>query len=91
MRRSYPKTWGKQFERYCDEYLPEWKTEICDRAAITGMSAMRARRQKSMRGWRKSDERKWCFKKMKSEYDNELFFNEYAKMARSQGGLRGGH
>lgn len=24
---------------------------------------------------------------MKSEYDNELFFNEYAKMARSQGGL----
>lgn len=25
---------------------------------------------------------------MKSEYDNELFFNEYAKMARSQGGLR---
>lgn len=32
MKRSYLKAWGKQFERYCDTYLPERKTEICDRA-----------------------------------------------------------
>ncbi len=30
--RSYPKLWGRLFERYCDEYLSERKVEICRRA-----------------------------------------------------------
>ena len=30
--KSYPKKWGKLFERYLDEYLPERKDEICARA-----------------------------------------------------------
>ncbi len=32
MKRSYPRTWGKLFERYIDESMPEKKSEICDRA-----------------------------------------------------------
>ncbi|MBQ8245521.1 MAG: hypothetical protein IJZ42_00100 [Lachnospiraceae bacterium] len=32
MKRSYPKSWGKLFERYIDERMPEQKKEICDRA-----------------------------------------------------------
>lgn len=31
-RRSYPKAWGRLFERYIDENLPEKKQEICRRA-----------------------------------------------------------
>ena len=32
MKRKYPSSWGKLFERYIDEYMPDRKTEICDRA-----------------------------------------------------------
>lgn len=31
-KRSYPKSWGKWFEKYCDMYLPERKEEICEKA-----------------------------------------------------------
>lgn len=34
MKRSYPKSWGKLFERYIDTYMPERKKEICDRADV---------------------------------------------------------
>ncbi|MBQ3664934.1 MAG: hypothetical protein II919_02360 [Lachnospiraceae bacterium] len=30
--KAYPKSWGRLFERYCDEHLPERKEEICFRA-----------------------------------------------------------
>ena len=30
--KTYPKSWGRLFERYCDEYLPGRKEEICLRA-----------------------------------------------------------
>ena len=30
--KSYPKSWGRLFERYCDKYLPGRKEEICFRA-----------------------------------------------------------
>lgn len=32
MKRSYPKSWGRLFERYIEEYMPARKKEICDRA-----------------------------------------------------------
>lgn len=32
MKRSYPRLWGRLFERYIDENMPERKKEICDRA-----------------------------------------------------------
>ena len=31
-RRSYPKRWGRLFERYCAQFLPGRKDEICERA-----------------------------------------------------------
>ena len=31
-RHTYPKAWGKLFERYIDRYLPDKKQEICRRA-----------------------------------------------------------
>ncbi len=31
-KKSYPKSWGKLFERYCDKYLSDRKEEICERA-----------------------------------------------------------
>ena len=31
-KRSYPRSWGKWFEKYCDKYLPDRKEEICERA-----------------------------------------------------------
>ena len=30
--KSYPRSWGKLFERYLDKYLPDRKEEICRRA-----------------------------------------------------------
>lgn len=32
MKRSYPRSWGRLFERYIDTYMPDRKQEICDRA-----------------------------------------------------------
>lgn len=32
MKRSYPRSWGKLFERYIDTYMPDEKSEICERA-----------------------------------------------------------
>ena len=31
-KKSYPRSWGKLFERYLDKYLPGRKEEICRRA-----------------------------------------------------------
>ncbi|MBQ7437121.1 MAG: L-2-amino-thiazoline-4-carboxylic acid hydrolase [Oscillospiraceae bacterium] len=31
-KRSYPRNWGRLFERYCTQVLPEKKDEICKRA-----------------------------------------------------------
>ena len=31
-KHTYPKSWGKLFERYIDEYLPDKKQEICRKA-----------------------------------------------------------
>jgi len=31
-KHTYPKSWGRLFERYLDEFLPEKKQEICRRA-----------------------------------------------------------
>ncbi len=31
-KHTYPKSWGRLFEQYIDEYLPERKQEICRRA-----------------------------------------------------------
>lgn len=31
-KKAYPKVWGRYYERYCDEYLPDRKQEICERA-----------------------------------------------------------
>ena len=31
-RHSYPKRWGRLFERYCAQVLPDRKDEICERA-----------------------------------------------------------
>ena len=31
-RRSYPKSWGRLFERYCAQFFPDRKEEICERA-----------------------------------------------------------
>ncbi|MBQ8133402.1 MAG: hypothetical protein IJ192_03180 [Clostridia bacterium] len=31
-KRTYPRVWGRYHERYCDEYLPDKKQEICERA-----------------------------------------------------------
>lgn len=31
-KRSYPRSWGKWFEKYCDVYLPDRKEEICAKA-----------------------------------------------------------
>ena len=30
-RHSYPKRWGRLFERYCAQFLPDRKDEICER------------------------------------------------------------
>ena len=32
MKRSYPKNWGRLFERYCDEHFPDEKNDICNKA-----------------------------------------------------------
>ncbi len=34
LKHTYPKSWGKLFERYIDEYLPDNKQEICRRADV---------------------------------------------------------
>ena len=31
-RRSYPRRWGRLFERYCGQFIPDKKNEICERA-----------------------------------------------------------
>ncbi|MBR2284118.1 MAG: L-2-amino-thiazoline-4-carboxylic acid hydrolase [Ruminococcus sp.] len=31
-KHTYPRSWGKLFERYIDEFLPDKKEEICSRA-----------------------------------------------------------
>ena len=39
--RSYPKSWGKLFERYCGEHFPDEKEEICSRADREYVELMR--------------------------------------------------
>lgn len=33
-KHSYPRSWGKLFERYIDEFLPDEKAEICRKADL---------------------------------------------------------
>ena len=40
-RRSYPKRWGRLFERYCAQFLPDKKNEICERADKKYIELMR--------------------------------------------------
>ena len=40
-RRSYPRRWGRLFERYCGQFIPDKKNEICERADKKYIELMR--------------------------------------------------